>query len=68
MTEKKNQELLPRVCPICGRTYTAPPAISRTDNRTPVCPDCGIRQSLESIGVSLKEQEEILKIIHKYQR
>jgi transcription elongation factor Elf1 len=53
-----------RICPICGRTYSEVPALSRTDNKTLICPDCGTRQALESIGVDKDEQEKILSIIH----
>lgn len=56
----------PRVCPLCGQTYTDAPALSRTDNETLLCPDCGTRQALESIGVSAEEQEKILSIIHQH--
>ena len=54
-----------RTCPICGRSYTGHPALSRTDNETLICPDCGTRQALESIGVSQEEQEKILETIHR---
>ena len=53
-----------RICPLCGKTYGEPPALSRTDNETLICPDCGTRQALESIGVSDEEREKILSIIH----
>lgn len=53
-----------RVCPLCGRVYGEFPALSRTDNKTLICPDCGTRQALESIGVSADEQEKIIDIIH----
>ena len=53
-----------RICPICGRPYSGVPALSRTDNKTKICPDCGTRQALESIGVDKEEQEKILSIIH----
>lgn len=53
-----------RICPLCGETYAEPPALSRTDNETLICPDCGIRQALESIGISDEEQEKIISIIH----
>ena len=55
----------PRICPLCGQTYTDPPALSRTDNETQICPDCGTRQALESIGVSTEEREKIISIIHQ---
>ena len=53
------------VCPLCGCAYTGAPALSRTDNKTLICPDCGTRQALSSIGVSNAETEEILAIIHR---
>ena len=36
-------------CPICGKQYTGHPALSRLDNSTLICSDCGTRQALESI-------------------
>ena len=62
---KENERTI-RVCPLCGQSYTDPPALSRTDNETPICPDCGTRQALQSIGVSAEEQEKILSIIHQH--
>ena len=53
------------VCPLCGRTYSGVPSLSRTDNETPICPDCGTREALESIGVGRDEQEQILETIHR---
>lgn len=52
------------VCPKCGKVYYDAPALSRTDNETLICPDCGIRESLEAFGLSKDEQEHILKAIH----
>lgn len=54
-----------RICPLCGKTYSDPPALSRTDNETLICPDCGTRQALESIGVGADEQDKILDTIHR---
>lgn len=58
-------EIEERICPKCGRTYTEHPALSRTDNKTLICPDCGIREALESMGISKEEQEKIISIIHR---
>ena len=52
------------VCPRCGKAYGGHPALSRKDNRTMICPDCGTREALESIGVCEEEREEILAILH----
>ena len=54
-----------RVCPLCGTAYAEPPALSRADNETMICPDCGTRQALDSIGISQEEQEKILSILHQ---
>ena len=54
-----------RICPKCGCTYTERPALSREDNETLLCPDCGIRESLEILEISREEQEKILSIIHR---
>lgn len=53
------------VCPRCGQTYGAPPALSRVDDQTHICPDCGTREALESIGVKRSEQDAILETIHR---
>ena len=53
------------VCPLCGRTYCGVSSLSRADNETPICPDCGTREALESIGVDEKEREQILETIHR---
>lgn len=53
------------VCPKCGKTYFDRPALSREDNETLICPDCGTREALESIGVSVEEQDSIIATIHR---
>lgn len=37
-----------RTCPRCGKTYTEYPAISRKDNTTEICPQCGQLEALEA--------------------
>lgn len=34
------------VCPICGEDYSDPPAISRKDNKSKICPNCGTGEAL----------------------
>ena len=55
-----------QTCPLCGNIYFEPPALSRTDGKTALCPDCGIRQSLDSIKVPREEQDKIISIIHQH--
>ena len=42
------------VCPKCHKDYTGHPAISRRDNKTEICSDCG---TLEALNDFLKIQE-----------
>ena len=53
-----------RKCPKCGMLFSERGAVSRVDNVTIICPDCGTREALESIGVDETEQEKILDTIH----
>ena len=57
-----------KICPRCGEIYHEPAALSRVDNQTLICPDCGTREALESIDIGQEEQEEILAIIHRKRR
>ena len=56
------------VCPLCGKAYVGHPAVSQRDSRMMICPDCGAREALESIGVCEEEREEILAILHGRRR
>ena len=50
-------------CPVCGRDYVGHPVLSLVDSDTFICPECGQRQALESIGVvSRTEQDYIIKL------
>ena len=44
-----------RTCPVCGRTYTEPPAISRMSKGMEICPECGTREAIEDWN---RDQEE----------
>ena len=66
MKENGKTERVERVCPHCGRFYTEPPALSREDNQTMVCPECGIREALASIGIQPGEAERILETIRRH--
>lgn len=63
---KTNERQLERICPICGKTYRAVPALSRKDGRTLICPDCGTREALAGLGIEAEEQERILQVMHKF--
>lgn len=36
------------ICPKCGQIYNNHPAISRDDNKTKICSDCGNREAFEA--------------------
>ncbi|GAA3658515.1 MULTISPECIES: hypothetical protein [Clostridia] len=64
----KTEKTRTAICPKCGKEYHGHPALSRTDNTTYICPDCGTREALESIGVARDEQDEIIATIHSHTR
>lgn len=37
-----------KICPKCGKEYDEPPALSRKDNKTEICSDCGVHEALEA--------------------
>ena len=57
----------PQTCPVCGQAYTGKPALSREDNSTLICPDCGTRQALAAMGMGGAEQEAVIERIHNYE-
>lgn len=34
-------------CPLCNKEFEGHPAISRFDNKTEICPDCGTKEALQ---------------------
>lgn len=48
-------------CPKCGKTYNDRPALSRKDNKTEICPECGTMQALddarEALGPCMTDQQ-----------
>lgn len=58
-----------RHCPKCNREYVASPAISRRDNKTEICPNCGLLESLDAFSEHLeKEKQNAQNIIAKSYR
>jgi len=56
----KSERIAPKICPKCGNEYTAPPTLSRVDGRTHICPDCGAREALASLGIAPEETDRII--------
>lgn len=57
------------ICPKCGKEYSEPPALSRADNQTKICPLCGTKEALDAIGLTegSSVREAILESIHRKQ-
>lgn len=36
-----------KVCPFCKKVYYSPSALSRKDNKTKICPECGTKEALK---------------------
>lgn len=45
-----------RTCPRCGGFYSGHGAVSRADNLTVICPDCGTREALEALVLMRKSR------------
>ena len=43
-----------KICPRCGQVYHEPPALSRIDDQTLICPDCG--KKIDIFGHSKLEE------------
>ena len=43
---KKQEKAKAKICPRCLMEYTGYPALSRQDNETPICPDCGVSEAM----------------------
>ena len=52
------------ICPLCKREYSSQPALSRTDNKTPICPRCGTREALETLRIAPEKIDGILEAIY----
>ena len=48
------------ICPKCGREYDCPPAISREDNETEICPICGVVEALAPLQISDDEKRRLI--------
>lgn len=48
-----------KICPKCGKEYSGYPAISRVDNKTEICPDCGVAEAFDDyINHIIRKEKE----------
>lgn len=50
-TEKRES----KICPRCNREYSGYPALSRVDNKTEICSECGVAEAMEDYFKGLKD-------------
>ena len=55
-----------RICPVCGSEYSEYPAISRRDNKTEICPECGRDEALEDFLKWIRESEDWYRVQEEY--
>ena len=53
----KNEAMIKK-CPFCGRPYFGIGAISRRDNKTEICSECGTGEAMYDWFSYLKKKEE----------
>lgn len=46
------------ICPRCGKETTEYPAISRTDNKTEICSQCGIDEAMSNWIRHIQESQK----------
>jgi len=54
-----------RICPICGKKYSEYPALSRKDDKTEICPQCGMLEALTAFGITDEKAHEALDEIRE---
>lgn len=58
MENLRRMELKAWKCPRCGEVTTGFPALSRTDNATDVCSQCGVDEAMEQFAGHLTPKVE----------
>lgn len=49
-----------KICPNCGKPYTGFPALSRRDNKTLICSDCGVMEAMKDFFKAEPEKESFV--------
>ena len=57
------------ICPSCKKEFNNHPALSRKDNKTEICSECGLKEALD---IALEHDEkliqEIMNIVLEYEK
>jgi predicted RNA-binding Zn-ribbon protein involved in translation (DUF1610 family) len=55
--ENMNNPKQKRECPKCGQLYEGRGALSRVDDKTTVCPECGRKEAVEAYNKAHGKEE-----------
>lgn len=44
-----------QICPRCNEEFSEYPALSRKDNKTEICPRCGVEEAMEDFNNYMKQ-------------
>lgn len=67
--EEATEDKSYKMCPRCGRPYSDYPAISRYDDKTEICPDCGVEEAMINYtGGTLEAPNKYKDEARKYNR
>lgn len=53
-TKPQKSTSAPNYCPRCRAALPKFPALSRRDNKTRICSDCGLIEALEDAGMTIR--------------
>ena len=57
------------ICPSCKKEFNNHPALSRKDNKTEICSECGLKEALNiALGHDEKLIQEIMNIVLEYEK
>lgn len=57
------------ICPSCKKEFNNHPALSRKDNKTEICSECGLKEALDiALGHDEKLIQEIMNIVLEYEK
>lgn len=55
-------------CPVCRKITDERPALSRADNKTSICPECGVLEALKDANVNQENTDKIISIIKSFKK
>ena len=60
--DKCHRIMKKRTCPKCSSEYSEPPALSRADNKTEICPKCGMMEAVGSIPAGAVDRQQLAEL------